>query len=109
MTLEDETGFANLVVFPAKFEKYRKAILNSRLMLAEGTVQIEGEVVHLIVAGCHDFLQLLNHLTDGSLEEKSLQALSTRDEKEKPVPKAKGSQNEQGVEGMLFAEARNFR
>lgn len=109
MTIEDETGFANLVVFPNKFEEYRKAILNSWLIMAEGTVQIEGEVVHLIVNGCHDFSGLLNHLTDGSLDEKALQTLSRGDEKGKPVPKARVAQSKDDIQGKLFGDARNFK
>ena len=36
ITIEDETGFTNLVVFEKLFEKYRKEILHSRLLMVEG-------------------------------------------------------------------------
>ena len=49
MTIEDETGFANLVIFENLFEKYRKEILQSRLIMVEGKLQMEGEVIHVIV------------------------------------------------------------
>ena len=50
ITLEDETGVANLVVLPKVFERYRKAIMTSRLLLAEGRVQRSEEgVTHLQV------------------------------------------------------------
>ncbi|WP_029015179.1 error-prone DNA polymerase [Niveispirillum irakense] len=49
VTLEDETGAANLVVWKDRFETYRRDILAAQLMAAKGRVQREGEVVHLIV------------------------------------------------------------
>ena len=52
VTIEDETGFANLVVWGAMFEKYRREILQSRLLLVTGKLQVEGEVVHVVVNHC---------------------------------------------------------
>jgi error-prone DNA polymerase len=46
MTIEDETGFANVVIFESLFEKFRKEILQSRLIMVEGKLQIEGQVIH---------------------------------------------------------------
>ena len=57
MTIEDETGFANLVIFQQLFEEFRKPILQSRLIMVEGKLQREGEVVHVIVRRCHDFFR----------------------------------------------------
>ncbi|WP_343305522.1 error-prone DNA polymerase [Chitinophaga niabensis] len=63
ITIEDETSFSNLVVFEALFEKYRKEILQSRLLMVEGKVQREGEVVHVIVQQCFNLTKLLRGLT----------------------------------------------
>src|SRR5690606_35214753 len=52
VTIEDETGFANLVVWGKMFEKYRREILQARLLMATGKLQIEGEVIHVIVQHC---------------------------------------------------------
>ena len=49
ITLEDETGIANLVVWPQLFEKQRRLVLSASLMGVEGRVQREGDVVHVIV------------------------------------------------------------
>ena len=50
ITIEDETGTANLVVFRNLFENiYRKEILQSKLLMVEGKLQKEGEVIHVIV------------------------------------------------------------
>ena len=54
ITIEDETGDANLVVFPNVFEQYRKPILQSVLLMVEGKLQIEGEVIHVLVKACHN-------------------------------------------------------
>jgi error-prone DNA polymerase len=63
VTIEDETGFANLVVWGKVYEKYRKEILQSRLLMATGKLQIEGEVIHVIVQQCvnlNDWLRALS-------------------------------------------------
>ncbi|HVE20912.1 MAG TPA: error-prone DNA polymerase [Acidocella sp.] len=54
VTLEDETGIANLVVWPDVFEAHRRTIITSRLLAARGRVQREGEVVHLVVRTLRD-------------------------------------------------------
>jgi error-prone DNA polymerase len=49
ITIEDETGIANLVVWPDRYEKQRRIILSAGMMGVHGRVQREGEVVHLVV------------------------------------------------------------
>lgn len=49
ITLEDETGIANLVVWPKIFEANRRVILGAGMIAVSGHVQREGEVVHLVV------------------------------------------------------------
>jgi error-prone DNA polymerase len=59
ITLEDETGVANLVVMPEVFARHRKVIMSARLMLAEGRIQKSPEgIVHLL---CH---RLADHSAD---------------------------------------------
>ncbi len=72
MTIEDETGVANLVVFQAIFEKFQKAVLQSRLIMAEGRLQREGEVIHVIVSACHDFSNMLSRLTSEPNEQEKV-------------------------------------
>lgn len=48
ITLEDESGIANLVVWPNVFEKNRRIILAASMIAVRGRVQREGEVVHLV-------------------------------------------------------------
>ena len=48
ITLEDETGIANLVVWTKVFEQHRRIILSSGMIAVKGRIQREGEVVHLV-------------------------------------------------------------
>src|SRR6185437_6590329 len=48
ITLEDETGIANLVVWAKVFEKFHHTVLAARMMAVRGRVQREGDVVHLV-------------------------------------------------------------
>src|SRR5260221_14363591 len=48
ITLEDETGIANLVVWPQVFEKFRRTVMAASMMAVRGRIQREGEVVHLV-------------------------------------------------------------
>lgn len=80
ITLEDETGAMNLVVFEKRFEKYRKEILQSRLLMVQGRLQKEGDVIHVVVSQCFNYNQLLNHLTPTQKE--NIAAVTSRaDEK----------------------------
>ncbi len=54
LTLEDETGIANVVIWRKVFERHRRVILAARMLAVRGLVQREGEVVHLIARGVTD-------------------------------------------------------
>ncbi|WP_234681299.1 error-prone DNA polymerase [Bradyrhizobium monzae] len=65
MTLEDETGIANVVVWPKVMEQYRKEVMGARLILVEGYIQSSPEkVTHLIaqrmIDRSHDLVGLAN-------------------------------------------------
>ncbi|UCD74808.1 MAG: error-prone DNA polymerase [Phycisphaerales bacterium] len=62
MTLEDETGIANLVVRPQIFEKYRKAARHGVAVVAHGKVERQGEVVNVVVKKLEDLDRELNDL-----------------------------------------------
>ena len=48
VTLEDETGYVNVVVWRDLGERQRRELLGARLMGVDGVIQREGEVVHLV-------------------------------------------------------------
>ncbi|NUB10945.1 error-prone DNA polymerase [Azospirillum sp. Vi22] len=71
ITLEDETGIANLVIMPDVFETFRKTIIGARLIAATGRVERSGkpnleggEVIHLRVERLSDLTHRLRDLTD---------------------------------------------
>jgi len=69
ITIEDETGIANLVVWPKVFEKQRKIVMGARLMAVHGMVQRDpdSEVIHVVAGRLEDHSGMLSRLSDGSL------------------------------------------
>jgi error-prone DNA polymerase len=71
MTLEDETGIANIVVWPKVMEKYRKEVMGSRLILVEGYIQSSPEgVTHLVAQRLTDRSYDLIGLANDALSQK---------------------------------------
>ncbi len=66
MTLEDETGSANLIVRPQVYERYRRAARHGVVILARGTVERQGDVVHLMVRSLEDADQAMASLASRS-------------------------------------------
>jgi error-prone DNA polymerase len=62
VTLEDETGMINVIVWRDLAERQRKDLLRANLLTVYGTLEREGEVVHLIAARLHDQTALLGKL-----------------------------------------------
>ena len=69
MTLEDETGIANIVVWPKVMEQYRKEVMGARLILVEGYIQSSPEhVTHLVAQRMFDRSHDLIGLANDALE-----------------------------------------
>jgi error-prone DNA polymerase len=62
VTLEDESGYINLIVWRKTADEQRDALLNARLMGVDGELQIEGKVVHVIARKLYDHSSLLGEL-----------------------------------------------
>jgi error-prone DNA polymerase len=62
ITLEDETGTANVIVWPAKFEQFRRQILTGRMMRITGRMQREGQVIHVVADRIEDLSGMLDSL-----------------------------------------------
>ena len=62
LTLEDETGHVNVIVRPRLVERERAAVLRAGLLVVEGTVEREGEVLHLLAERLEDRSPLLGGL-----------------------------------------------
>jgi error-prone DNA polymerase len=104
ITLEDETGTTNLVVFPKLFDKYRKEIMNARLLMVEGVVE-RTEVTHIIVHRIFDVTKLLGDLTPIRNDQQPILTLSRADEKAPPfVPIDKPLQSRQLAPEVLLKQ-----
>ena len=68
ITLEDETGHVNLILWRKNAEEQREVLLNARLMGVQGELQIEGKVIHVIVHRMTDHSRLLGDLMVPSRE-----------------------------------------
>jgi error-prone DNA polymerase len=104
ITIKDETGTANLIVWPSVFDEYRVAILTGKLVLFIGHLQISDGVTHVIVDKAINLNPLLSQLSTEAQAELNLK-LSRADEKDGGSFAATGKNP--GVKAM--PEGRNFK
>jgi error-prone DNA polymerase len=83
VTIEDETGHANLILWPSVFEAQRRLVLSASMIACRGKLQREGEVIHVIA----------EHLTDLS---DLLRGVGERDDKPFPLPCGRGDEARHG-------------
>ena len=62
VTLEDETGYVNLVVWDAVATRWRRPLLNATLLGVSGTIQREADVLHVVARRLEDHSHLLGRL-----------------------------------------------
>lgn len=62
MTLEDETGIINAVIWPTLFERQRRVVLTASMLAINGKIQREGDVVHLVAQRLFDLSDDLGRL-----------------------------------------------
>src|SRR5690606_8008779 len=65
-TLEDETGIANVIVWPKLLERYRSAVFGAKLLCVTGELQREGIVIHVVARRMRDLTDRLAALADGT-------------------------------------------
>lgn len=66
LTLEDETGTVNVVVWRALYERFRRAVIAGRLLRVTGRVQKEAGVLHVLAEEIEDISPLLDQLLSSS-------------------------------------------
>ncbi|WP_349363059.1 MAG: error-prone DNA polymerase [Roseitalea porphyridii] len=81
VTIEDETGSANLVVWPKVLKQYRKVVMGARLMAVHGTVQASEGVIHVVATHLQDETGRLTALSEDLLEPE----ISRADEVKRPI------------------------
>jgi error-prone DNA polymerase len=82
ITLEDETGVANLVVWPKVMEAYRKVIMRARVIDVRGVVQRSDDVIHVVAHHLTDRSDALERLSHDRMEA----PLARADEVRKAIP-----------------------
>ncbi|MAY63798.1 MAG: error-prone DNA polymerase [Rhizobiales bacterium] len=86
MTIEDETGIANIIVWPKAFERFRREVLGARLIRVEGRLQSESGVIHLIADRIADISGELAWLdADHDPKAADIESLARGDEVRRPV------------------------
>jgi error-prone DNA polymerase len=70
ITIEDETGVANLVVWPDVFDKQRKIVMGARLMAVHGIIQKDEDdgVIHVVARRLEDHSHMLRHLSEDIMD-----------------------------------------
>lgn len=86
-TLEDETGVANVIIWPKVFETFRPIVLGARLICVTGRLQSESGVIHIVAQKLEDLTPALGEIETAGLNEYSLQneGLDNADEVRSPV------------------------
>ena len=101
ITIEDETGIANLIVWPAILERFRRAALGATLLRCTGKLQREESVIHVVADRLEDMTPRLNTLRDRTGEAESRPA---------PKPPFASSAKPPGYDARdIVISSRNFR
>jgi error-prone DNA polymerase len=66
VTLEDETGISNLVIYPSVWQKFRQVARFASVLLAAGRLQREGDVIHIVCDRMDDLSEMLQRLSPKS-------------------------------------------
>ncbi|MEM5516250.1 error-prone DNA polymerase [Henriciella sp. AS95] len=90
VTLEDETGIANLVIWPRVGEVYRPTLMGARIMLVNGRVQTADNVTHIVANQLIDLTSDLHLLSEEAQFDPLKGALARADEVQRPIPERKG-------------------
>ena len=67
VTIEDETGIANCVVWSTVMERYRRVLMGSRLLLVQGRLQKHGSIIHVVADHLTDWTRHLARLAEGNV------------------------------------------
>jgi error-prone DNA polymerase len=84
MTIEDETGVTNSVIWPQVLERMRKVVMGARLVVVHGRVQRHEDIIHVVAQRLEDRSDWLRLLTEGG--ENLSVALANADEIRRPEP-----------------------
>lgn len=110
LTLEDETGVANVVVWPKTYERFRRAVIGGRLLRVTGRLQREGAVMHLVAWNIEDRSALLDELglDDPVSSERGDEARRPVPPENRKAPRAKPRARHPREEAKTLFPSRDF-
>lgn len=105
VTVEDETGVANLIVWPPVLERFRRAVLGATLLRCTGRLQREQGVIHLVAERLDDLTPRLHTLRDRT----GTTAPRPRSKSAQPLPLAPAHIIPGNDDRDIVVRSRNFR
>ncbi len=107
MTIEDETGIANTVVWPNVLERFRRVVMGARLIAIHGRVQRHENIVHVVCATLDDRSAWLSYLAEGAQTMKV--PIAHADEVLRPEPgSARGTTHSHPRAARIIPRSRDF-
>ena len=102
LTLEDETGIANIIVWPKVFELLRPIVIGARFIRVTGRLQRQGEVTHVVAEKAEDVTRLLSLLSSAGAD---VSALARADHVKRPLlpPRARRCEVDTDAPGLFAA------
>ena len=100
LTLEDETGVANIIVWPKVFELLRPVVIGARFIRVTGRLQRQGEVTHVVAEKAEDVTRLLSLLSSAGAD---VSALARADHVKRPLlpPRARRCEPDAEAPGLF--------
>ncbi len=108
ITIEDETGAANLIVWPKIAVTYRRAVFGAKVLLCEGFLQKESNVIHVVSRRLTDWTAMLKNLQPGQSNASALR-LGRNGEAAKPANAAAPTRKSVNSDWTDSLKSRDFR
>ena len=108
LTLEDEDGIANAIVWQRLFERQRRIILSSAMVSVSGTLQREGQVVHIIADRLEDLTPLLRQVGEMHFPHRTGPADAARNGGPDPRERRRAAALPASRDGGLRIRSRDF-
>ena len=104
ITIEDEDGVANLVIWPKMFEHYRALIMTARLLVVHGRVQTDGRVIHIVAERLEDGTARLDRLAQERVPVRAVRG----DHATHPLPSQVGGGRRHPRDVRVIPKSRDF-
>ncbi len=113
VTIEDETGIANLVVWQRVMERFRPVVMGARILHVKGRVQTADNVTHIVAEQLIDRTRELSLLTEDAMRDPLKGILANADEVARPIPERPGPGRKEGLHRhprnvTVIPKGRNF-